>query len=214
MARRATVNPQYPNLDIIREVADIIRKGGLVIIPTDTAYGLTGNPKDATVVKRVLAAKDRTQKMGMPLLVEKIVQAQLIGTFSHQAEVLARQFWPGAVTLIVPARQAFPPGILGPWNSLAIRVPNHPVPLAVINATGYPIIGTSANKSESPSPRTAEAAEAQLGDVVDFILDAGPTQHAADSTIIDFTQAPPVILREGAVSESTLKPWLPIEENR
>ncbi|MFW9830682.1 MAG: L-threonylcarbamoyladenylate synthase, partial [Candidatus Thorarchaeota archaeon] len=182
--------------------------------PTDTAYGLTGHPKDATVVKRILTIKGRTEKLGLPLLADRFVQAQMYGTFSHAAEVFIRQFWPGAVTLIVPSRQSFPPGILGPWNSLAIRIPQHNVALAIIQAIGYPIIGTSANKSNAPSPRTADEAENQIGASVDIVVDAGPTQHSADSTIIDFTQTPPAILREGAIPRSVLEPWLQSEEIR
>ncbi|MFX1300593.1 MAG: L-threonylcarbamoyladenylate synthase [Promethearchaeota archaeon] len=204
MTRRLAVNWQNPEPDVVDEVGRLIRQGGIVILPTDTAYGLAGNPADATVVKRILRIKERTDKPGMPLLVGNIAQAIFLGKLPPVAQALATKFWPGALTLIVPGRRMFPPGIPGPDRSLALRMPNHPVTLAIIHATGYPIIGTSANKSELPSPRTADAAAAQLGSLVDLIVDAGPTLHEADSTIVNCTVEPPVIIREGAIRAAEL----------
>ncbi len=208
MTRRQTIDPKNPNLHIIQEVASCIKEGLIVVLPTDTAYGLTGNPSDAKVVHRILTVKQRTKKLGMPLLAANLAQVHNLVTLSTMAEAFTAQCWPGAVTIIAPAKQVFPPGILGPQNSLAVRVPNHPVTLDVIRATGYPIIGTSANISNLSSPRTADAAEIQLGDMVDYILDAGPTHHSVDSTIVNFSVDPPEIIREGAVSRKTVEFWL------
>ncbi len=202
------VDPLKPDPQTILEVAHLIQEGGLVILPTDTAYGLSGNPTDAGVVTRIMKAKQRTEKLGMPLLAENLSQAQSVGTITSTAAALATQFWPGALTLIVPARKEFPVGIRGPDNSIALRVPNHLVTLAIIHATGYPIIGTSANKLNEPSPRSANAAETQVGALVDLILDAGPTHHEADSTIVNCLLDPPEIIREGVLKAKTLSPWL------
>ncbi|MFX0078348.1 MAG: L-threonylcarbamoyladenylate synthase [Candidatus Hermodarchaeota archaeon] len=207
MTRRLSVNWENPEPEVIDEAGDLIRHGGVVILPTDTAYGLAGNPADATVINRVLEIKERTDKPGMPLLVGNIAQAIFLGKLPPVAQTIATKFWPGALTLIVPGRREFPPGIPGPDRSLALRMPNHPVTLAVIHATGYPIIGTSANKSELPSPRTADAAAAQVGSLVDLIIDAGPTHHEADSTIVNCTVEPPVIIREGAIRAAELNPF-------
>jgi L-threonylcarbamoyladenylate synthase len=212
MARRYTINAKNPDPDRIQEVAQRICEGEIIILPTDTAYGLTGNPTNASVVQRIIRVKGRTSKLGMPLLANNLSQAHTLVKFSKIAQELATHFWPGALTIIVPALQTFPPGILGPHNSLAIRVPNHPVALAVIQATGFAIIGTSANRSDTTSPRTAEAAEAQIGQHVDVILDAGPTQHTADSTIVDCTRSPPKILREGAIPINKLQSWLSLRD--
>ncbi len=205
MTRRQKINPENPDIQVIQEVATLILEGKIVVLPTDTAYGLTGNPSNAKVVQRILTVKERTEKLGMPLLAVNLAQAQDLATLPPLAEAVTSRFWPGAVTIIVPARHIFPPGIAGPQDSLAVRVPNHRVTLEVIRATGFPIIGTSANRSDMPSPRTADAAETQLGDQVDYILDAGPTQHTLDSTIVNFTINPPEIIREGAVSRSDLE---------
>lgn len=208
MPRRRTVDPLKPDPQTLLEVVHIIQEGGVVILPTDTAYGLSGNPTDARVVARIMKAKQRTEKLGMPLLAENLGQAQSVGTITGTAAALATQFWPGALTLIVPARKEFPAGIRGPDNSVALRVPDHVVTLAVIHGTGFPIIGTSANKLNEPSPRTADAAETQLGSLVDLILDAGPTRHEADSTIVNCISDPPKIVREGVLTAQILRPWL------
>jgi L-threonylcarbamoyladenylate synthase len=208
MTSRQTIDPLNPDLDLIRDVATRIQQGQILVLPTDTAYGLSGNPSDASVVQRILKVKQRTKKLGMPLLAANLAQAQKLVTLPMIAMKIAAQFWPGAVTIVAPARHEYPPGILGPQNSLAVRVPNHPVTLAVIQATGYPIIGTSANISDSPSPRSAQVAATYLEGLVDFILDAGPTQHSMDSTIINFTIVPPQIIREGVVGREKLAPLL------
>ncbi len=212
MVRRYSINAKNLNLDLIHEAAQRIRMGGIIILPTDTAYGLTGNPTDPIAVQRIISVKKRTSKPGMPLLVKNLAQAHTLVKLSKTAQDLATQFWPGALTLIAPSLHSFPPGILGPQNSLAIRVPDHPVTLAVIQATGFAIIGTSANTSDTPSPRTADAAEANIGQHVDFILDAGSTQHTADSTIVDCTRSPPEIIREGAIPATRLQSWFSLKD--
>lgn len=208
MTRRYTVDPQNPDPVIIAHVVTLIRRGSLVVVPTDTAYGLAGDPSNPEVIKRVLKTKQREGKPGMPLLVASLSDARRLGTFSPLAETLATQFWPGALTLIVPTQLSYPDGIIGPNNSLAIRVPNHTVTLRIIDALHGPIIGTSANKSDGPSPRTAAEADAQIGVAVDCILDAGPTPLKHDSTILNCVDSPPRIVREGAISLTMLRPWL------
>lgn len=208
MTRRYTVDAQNPDPAIIAEAVALIREGSLVIVPTDTAYGLAGDPSNPEVVQRILDIKNRDDKPGMPLLVTSLNQARHLGRFASLARALATQFWPGALTLIVPTQQPYPPGILGPDNSLALRMPKHAVPLQITDALQAPIIGTSANKSHEPSPRTAAAANAQLGLVVDCILDAGPTPLTEDSTILNCVTVPPKVLREGALPLTALRPWL------
>ena len=204
MPRRQPIDPENMDFQVIGEVAALIQQGGLVILPTDTAYGLTGNPSSASVVQRVIQVKQRAEGLGMPLLAANLAQIRGLVTLSPAVEAFVTKIWPGAVTIIAPACQEFPPGIKGPDNTLAVRIPNHPVTLEVIQATGYPIIGTSANKSEGLSPRTAENAATQIGDEVDYILDAGPTYQSADSTIVNFTVDPPKIIREGVLTGSEI----------
>jgi L-threonylcarbamoyladenylate synthase len=208
MTRRQTIDSQNPDFELIQEIAALIREGHVVVVPTDTAYGLTGNPTDTKVVQRILKIKARSEKLGMPLLAASISQVREIVTLTPLAENFVTHFWPGAVTLILSAQREFPSGVIGPNESLAIRIPDHPITLEVIRATGFPIIGTSANKSNTPSPRSADLVVAQLSGQVDFILDAGSTYHSADSTIVNFMTDPPSILREGAIPLSDIESWL------
>jgi tRNA threonylcarbamoyl adenosine modification protein (Sua5/YciO/YrdC/YwlC family) len=211
MVRRLHLDPKEINPTLLQEAANAVQTGRLVIIPTDTAYGLTGDPANPKVVTRVLQVKGRSGKLGMPLLAADLDQVYALTTLPSYAEELAAQLWPGALTLIVRTHQEFPEGILGPHQSLAIRIPNHTVTLALIERVGFPIIGTSANISSMPSPRTADAAAAYLGSSVDLLIDAGPTSFQADSTILDCTQQPPQVLRVGAIGIDVLRRWLPTE---
>jgi len=208
MARRLALDPKSPDPKGVAEAAAVIRRGGLVILPTDTAYGLAGDPKDPAVVKRILTIKERTQKAGMPVLAANLNQARQIATLPPVAEKLAQHFWPGPLTLIVPARRGFPEGVLGPGNTVAVRVPNHLVAVHIIRDVGFAVTGTSANRSGAASPRTAEEAESQLGPEVDLVVDGGPTLHSADSTILNCTVYPLQVVRAGAVPEAALQPWL------
>lgn len=210
MTRRLTLDPNSPDPKGVAEAAAVIRRGGLVILPTDTAYGIAGDPKDPATVQRILTIKERRQKAGMPVLAANLNQVRQIATLSQVAENLAQRFWPGGLTLILSARRSFPEGILGPANTIAARVPNHLVALHVIRYVGFAVTGTSANRSGAPSPRTAEEADSQLGAEVDLVLDGGPTLHTADSTIVDCTVHPLQVVRAGAVSETALRPWLEV----
>lgn len=208
MVRRLNVDPVKPDPKVIGEAAAVIQKGGLIILPTDTAYGLAGNPRDKKVVERILAVKDRSRKPGMPVLAARLSDVHEICILSEVAKALATAFWPGGLTLILSAQRAFPEGVMGPNNTLAVRIPNHLIALQVIRETGYIVTGTSANRSNEPSPRTAENAIAQVGEEVDLVLDAGSTYHSADSTIMDCTIDPPQLIRLGVVERTRLRPWL------
>jgi tRNA threonylcarbamoyl adenosine modification protein (Sua5/YciO/YrdC/YwlC family) len=202
------VDEENPDPEIIRKAVNVIRCGGIVILPTDTAYGLAGNPADPITVNRIMEIKERRGKAGMPVLAADV--SQVLGTAELEgvAYDLAMQFWPGALTLILPTRRNLPEGVQGPGGTLAVRVPNHPVALQIIYDVGSVVTGTSANRSGEPSPHTAKAAYSQVGEQVDLVLDAGRTHHRSASTIIDCTVEPFKLVRRGAVSEEALRSWL------
>jgi len=208
MVRQLHVDPLKPDARVIGEAAAVIRQGGLIVIPTDTAYGLAGNPLDKSVVNRILDIKERKEKQGMPILAASISDVYEICNLSEVAKTLATAFWPGGLTLILKALRNFPKGVIGPNNTLAVRVPNHPIALQVIRESGTFVTGTSANRLNEPSPRTAENAIAQVGEEVDLVLDAGSTYHSKDSTIVDCTIDPPQLIRVGVVDNERLRPWL------
>ncbi len=205
------VDKHNPDQTIIRKAADVIQSGGIVILPTDTAYGLAGNPTDPVVVDRIIAIKGRRGKAGMPVLAADFSQVLDIAELEGKAYDLAKAFWPGGLTLILPARRNLPKGVQGPRGTLAVRVPNHPAALQIISSVGYVVTGTSANRSGESSPHTASAAYSQIGDQVDLTIDAGHTRHSASSTIVDCTVEPARLVRKGAVPEEALQTWLTVE---
>ncbi|MHA2378153.1 MAG: L-threonylcarbamoyladenylate synthase [Candidatus Thorarchaeota archaeon] len=168
----------------IEKASRILLEGGLVVCPTDTSYGLACDPKQKSSLERLLTTKERGRKLGVPLLFSDMAQSQTYHDFRNLEKVIARLFWPGALTLLVAAGERIPRYITGGKESVAIRVPNHPIPRGIAAEIGGPIVGTSANRSGGPSPFEISVAVEQLGDDVDLYIDAGPSEAQHDSTIV------------------------------
>jgi len=185
--------------DNILTASRIVRSGGLVIYPTDTVYGLGCDPFNITAVKRVFRVKGEREKP-LPILASSIDHVEKIASLSPEAEKIARWFWPGPLTLIVPKKPILPEVVTCNLNSVGARVPNHAIALRLINLSNGLLVGTSANKTGEKPPQTAHEAARQLGEEVDAILDGGPTTLGVSSTIVDLTPKKPRILREGPIS--------------
>ena len=157
-------------------------------------------------VAHIYEVKERSHSLPLPLLLADVSQiADVAGEVPPSAWCFIHNFFPGALTLILPKAASVPAIITGGGNSVAVRVPDHPVPLALIKGLGAPIVGTSANISGRPSPLTAEAVYAQLGDKIDLIINGGLCPGGRESTIVDVTGEIPVIRREGAISVEALR---------
>jgi L-threonylcarbamoyladenylate synthase len=177
----------------------ILRQGGVVAYPTDTVYGLGASMDSEKAVGRIFEVKSRPRHMSLPLLVSSVSQIEeLAGSLSDTARCLIAAFLPGAVTLVLLASKRVPHYLRTPENTIALRIPNHPVPMALINSLGTAIIGTSANLSGKPNPLTASEVAAQIGPRVDLIIDGGRCS-GTESTIIDVTRPVPMLLRQGAI---------------
>ncbi len=185
----------------IKKGVKILKAGGVVAFPTDTTYGLGADFSDAKSVERIYEVKKRPKYLPLPLLVNDMTQVRMLAAAISQLTLfLARRFWPGGLTLILPkavSLSLYPVG----QSTVAVRVPAHAVPLALIRGLGKPIIGTSANISGNLSASTAGGVEQQLGDRVDFIIDGGKCPGGNKSTIVDVTGETPVILRQGIISQ-------------
>jgi L-threonylcarbamoyladenylate synthase len=173
-----------------------LRAGDLVVLPTDTVYGLAAHPDHPEAIERVYVVKERPPEKALPLLVESADQVATVAELTPLAERLMGRFWPGGLTLVLRAR--------GAEATVAVRMPAHPVPLALIRALGAPLATTSANRSGQPSCTTAAAVRAQLPRGYAVLIDAGPAPGGRDSTVLDVTTTPPRILRPGAVSAADL----------
>lgn len=182
--------------------------------PTETVYGLGARADDAEAVRRIFDAKGRPP--GNPLIVHvegAAAAAKLASPWSEEAARLAAAFWPGPLTLVVPRRpESVPPEVTAGRPTVAIRVPAHPVARALLEACGLPIAAPSANRSTSISPTTADHVLKSLDGRVDLVLDGGPTGHGIESTIVDMTSSPAVILRLGAIPLSAIQEVVPAVE--
>ena len=184
----------------LREAAEIVRWGGLVVYPTDTLYGLGTNALDPSAVDRLLEVKGRSAARGLPvLLADPAAATALVAAWPPVAADLAARFWPGALTLVLP-RSAQVPDPVAAGATVALRIPDHPVTRALIREAGCPLIGTSANRSGEAPATTAQAAVAALGSEVDVVLDGGPSPVGRPSSVLALSSPPTArILRAGAV---------------
>ncbi|MGA4837452.1 L-threonylcarbamoyladenylate synthase [Streptomyces sp. G45] len=190
----------------IDEAAGVLRAGGLVALPTETVYGLGANAEDATAVARVFETKGRPPTH--PLIVH-IGGAEQLGDWAEDvpasARLLAEHFWPGPLTLVLRRGRRVPLEATGGLETVALRVPDHPVARALLAAFGGGIAAPSANRFGSVSPTTADHVRAELGDAVDVVLDGGPCGVGVESTIVDATSDTLSILRPGGVTREDLE---------
>lgn len=194
------MDPDNPDRSLIREAAEVLKKGGLVAFPTETVYGLGALVTVREAVRRIFEAKGRPPDN--PLIVHLSSAEQLPEVASEVPEKaleLARIFWPGPLTLVLRKREWVPDEVTAGLPTVAVRVPAHPVALALIEEAGAPIAAPSANLSGRPSPTTAEHVLSDLGGKIEGVVDAGETLYGVESTIIDLTTEPPVLLRPGAM---------------
>jgi L-threonylcarbamoyladenylate synthase len=176
-----------------------------VAYPTDTLYGLGASIANAAAVARVFAIKGRGAGHGVPVLVASVAQlGQVAMEVPTAALDLARRFWPGGLTMVLRGHPSMPEAVTV-GNTVAVRHPDHPVPLALIAECGGPITGTSANARGGPQPTTALEVERQLGNLVDMVLDGGPCAGDVPSTILDLTVSPARVVRTGAIPLEELR---------
>ncbi len=186
---------------------EYVQAGKLIVFPTDTLYGLACAPTNPAALRDIYAAKGRSTLKALPVLIGALEQLdQLVEHIPPQARRLMERFWPGALTLVLP-KQANLPSELTPYPGLAVRMPNHPFALELLQALG-PLAVTSANLSDQTNPQTAQEVFAQLTGRVDLILDGGKLKIGQASTIIDCTGGEPMLLRAGPIPfETLLQAW-------
>ena len=203
------IDADDPNKEDMREAAEIIRSGGLVAFPTETVYGLGANALDPEASKRIYAAKGRPSDN--PLIVHICRFEELLSIAKEvppQAEKLADAFWPGPLTMILPKADIVPRETTGGLDSVAVRFPSDRIAQELIKAGGGFVAAPSANTSGRPSPTMAEHVEEDLGDAIDMIIDGGQVNIGLESTIVDFTEEVPVVLRPGYISLEMLRETL------
>ena len=179
--------------------ANILLDGGVVCIPTDTVYGLAASAIDEKAVLSIFCLKQRRRSLALPVLVGStdIVETCVQG-ISSEARMLAEEFWPGALTMIFQSGGIIPDLVTAGTGKLAIRIPNHKVPLSLCQQTGIPIIGTSANTSGEPPLTDAKNAGKYFSNSsLSLVIDGGVSKSFSPSTVVDVSSYPPTIVREG-----------------
>lgn len=207
--RRVFVDPEAPQRDAIDEAAKWIRAGQVVAIPTDTLYGLAADPFNAEAIARVFEVKGRAAERALPLIAADARQIALhLGQLPPVAVRLADRFWPGPLTMLMPAAPSLSRDLTGGTGKVGVRIPADPIARAVCAACGRPVTATSANVSGEPAAATPDEVERSLGDRIEFLLDAGPTRGGAPSTILDVTEGEPRLVRAGAIPWDEIHAWL------
>lgn len=190
----------------VGRAADLLRRGKLVAFPTDTVYGVGAVAWDEASVANIYVAKGRPPEKAIPLLIAGLREVvALAGALPPGVEELAAAFWPGALTLVVPKGPRIPDIVTGGGSTVAVRVPDHPVILQLLEVLREPLAATSANRSGQASPMTAQEVQEQLGGRINLILDGGPCREGVPSTVLDLTTSPVRILRAGPVSREALE---------
>ena len=189
----------------VRAGIEKLKDGGVIALPTDTLYALAADATNDAAVERVFEIKGREGAKPLPLFVSGVDMARRCATLSPAAECLARRFWPGALTLVLPKQASFRSLALAGGETVALRAPDHQVALEVIDGLGRPLTGTSANRSGGPDPVTADVVRRALGGELDLIIDAGACPEGRPSTIVDCTNDPPAVLREGVISGEAIR---------
>lgn len=190
----------------IARAAEIIRHGGLVAFATETVYGLGADATNDRAVARIFAAKDRPEFNPLIVHIADHDQADGLVVFDDRALRLARRFWPGPLSLVLPRAAKCPVSLLASagLDTLAVRAPRHATAQALIAAARCPIAAPSANRSGEVSPTTAQHVLESLGDAVDLILDSGPCPVGIESTVVDLSVVPPLVLRPGGLATEEL----------
>lgn len=204
--RVLAVDAHDPEPRVIEEAARVIRAGGLVVLPTDTVYGLVCDPGQPAAVDQIYQVKQRHRELPLSLLLHDMAQVSAYVYDVPEIAVRAmQQFWPGALTVIVGRCRETTAAVSAGKDTVGLRLPAHVVPRLVAGSAASALASTSANRSRQPAPRTAEEAVEQLDGLVSLVLDAGPTPVGQESTVVSFAGDPPQLLRAGAISLARLR---------
>ena len=205
------VDPKYPDEEVLRKVAEMVRKGKVVAYPTDTVYGLGTNALNERAVKRIFEIKGR-EKKPISIVVPSLEKANEFGDINETALKLMKAFFPGPITVVVKKKDVLPSILTAGSDKVGLRMPKHAVPLKLAEFSGVPITSTSANVSGRPSPTKAEDVLRELGDKIDVLIDAGETPLKVESTVVDTTTKPPKVLRLGALPIERIREVVEVEQ--
>lgn len=196
--------------DTVEQAAAILRAGGLVALPTETVYGLAANALESESVEKIYAAKGRPKKN--PIIVHvgsTLMACECVATWPDAAARLAKAFWPGPLTLVLPKADCIPDVVTAGGSTVGVRWPSHPLMQAVIRACRFPLAAPSANMSNHISPTNAEHVRVQMGEALPLIVDGGQSQVGIESTVVEVCEGSVIVLRPGMISRESIAASLP-----
>jgi L-threonylcarbamoyladenylate synthase len=200
------IDPQSPDAQMVARAGAVLRAGGLVAFPTETVYGLGANALDEAAVARIFAAKGRPARNPLIVHVAEVEHVARVATaWPELAARLAERFWPGPLTLVLPKHPDVPNVVTAGGATVAVRLPSHPLARALIRAAGVPIAAPSANPATRISATRAEHVLRWLDGRIELVLDGGPAAGGLESTVLDVTCSPPLLLRPGLISPSAIE---------
>lgn len=213
MTRILSVDPYNPDPGAIREVVEVLQDEGLVALPTDTLYGLAADISSGAALEHLLTIKARPHHMPIPIFISSMEALEgVTPEMPDAARRLAQQFWPGPLTLILHASPDISEMITAGTGTVGVRIPQLPLIEGILSALGGPVTGTSANRSGGTNPLTVKDVLRGLGDQCDLLVDGGKVPGGIASTVIDCTQSPFCIIREGAIGWQAIARVLGEEE--
>jgi L-threonylcarbamoyladenylate synthase len=199
------VDPLYPPHDLINEASFVIKNGGVIAFPTQHLYGLGADAFNADAVNRVFEIKRRPHDKPLLVLIDKHYDlTRLVQNVPYAATCIMERFWPGSVTIVFKAKHILPMNLTAGTDRIGVRMPEHPVALALTTAVKGPITATSANITGNPGCSLVSDMDSLITDQLDLIIDAGALKGGMGSTVVDVTEGSPKILRQGAVSEKAI----------
>ena len=203
------IDPLLPEEHIIAQAADMLREGGIVVFPTTCLYGMAADAFNPEAVNAVFRIKNRLPDNPLLILIQdKTVLKDVAETVPPDAIKLMDRFWPGKITIILKASSDIPDNLTGGTGKIGVRIPGHPVATALVNSFKHPITGTSANISTRPGCADIASLSPEIKNRAGLILDAGPLKGGSGSTVIDVSEKPYRLIREGAISKIELANFL------
>jgi len=204
-----SVDPRSPDQEMVRRAATWINRGGLVVFPTSTFYGIGAQALNVHAVDRVFQVKERHKGNPLLVLIASLDElSPLVQSIPETAEALIKAFWPGGITLVFDAEDTVPPNLTGYTGKIGVRLASHPVAAALVKVVSGPITGTSANLSGKGGCTAVADLNGRIKDQVDLVLDAGQLAGVRGSTVVDVTTKSPRILREGVIRSDQIRKLL------
>lgn len=199
------MDPKNLNIEILHIIAEALKKGAIMIYPTDTIYGIGGNALQSSVVQRIFEVKKRPYELPVPVAVNSILMANNLAHISDDSEKLMKTFWPGPLTIVLKRRSIVPDLVTGGSEKVGIRMPNHTIPIKLMELTKFPLVATSANIHGQPSSIQIDERVKKLGENVDLIINTEETLGGVPSTVLDLTSKPLKVLRKGPISRNEIE---------